>query len=121
MLANKYEDRFNESTYDNSAPCIIALFDKEVKEDNSMEIFEGLVIRLKNIGIAYDLHILPLFDIYGDVFLNQLQCENLLSELEFVERLTNDPLLHNHIVKIKKLATQCLHADGQLRLLISGN
>src|SRR5688572_11294151 len=121
MVIDRYRNRFVESTYDDGAPCVIGLIDMELVEKSSVPIYERLLSRLINIGLAYDLHIIPLFDVYNDTFFNKQQCENLLEELEFVEQVVNDKLLLEQVNKIRELATKCIRANGRLKLMIGGN
>ena len=120
MKTDRYIDRFDERTYENDAPCIIGIFGKELLDNSCLEISERLLSRLISISQAYDLHLISLFDIYNDTYLNRQQCVNLLDELDFVLRVTNDELLHDRTRKIMELTTDCIQRTD-CQLLIGGN
>lgn len=120
MIPSNYQNRFSAESYANGAPCIVALFESSIIEESAIKVQEAILSRLINIGKAYELHLVPLFNIYDDVVLNQVQVKNLLDELSFIESVTNDALLHGTISNFRKLILTCLTMKN-CQLIVSGN
>lgn len=120
-MNNKYSDKFQASNYDDGAPCIIGLFDQSIMKESCVTVFESLLLRLIKIGQAYELHILSFLDIHNDTYLNAVQCENLIDELNFISQIINDDLLQQQIKQILKPANECVKYGGKYQLMIGGN
>ncbi|MEO8696479.1 MAG: hypothetical protein ABI658_23400 [Acidimicrobiales bacterium] len=72
---------------------------------------ETLWHRLRYIGTAYSLHLLPLLDGTTDpVFLNPQQVAQFLRELHFITLTVDDPLLREQVSAL--VATSRLPSEG---------
>lgn len=92
---------------------IVRVFQVEgVGVDTEFICHESLWHRLRLIGSAYGLHLLPLLDGSTDpVFLNAQQCENLITELYFVGTVTNDGLLETVLHGVERHAREARGAS----------
>jgi hypothetical protein len=80
---------------------------------------ERLFARAQCVARAYDLHLLPVIDIYRKTRLNRAQCEAMLDEVAFVARVTNDDVLHGHLTRIQEVVLTCIGLP-QRELVIDG-
>lgn len=119
-MTERFQDRFENETYNDGAPCFIGLGETELHNEKALEIPTGILSRIIHLGHAYSLHLTSMFDVYGETSFNKEQCESLLEELSFIERVTNDKLLHKYLRGISKLILNCVGRDN-CRLFISGN
>lgn len=104
-------DRFDAQTYADDEPVRVFRPDRYGSDDEGVWIPERLWHRLRNIGAAYQLHLLPLLDGTEDpVFLNSVQVERLLQELRFVGSTVDDPLLRGLVSSL--LALSGLETQG---------
>lgn len=78
--------------------------------DREVWLSERLLRRLALIGEAYERHLLPL--LVRDVTLNSTQCDGLLSELEFVDKLVADAALTSMLNALAPVVVAC-RASGQ--------
>jgi hypothetical protein len=99
-------DRFDLQTYVADEPVRVFRPDRYGPDDDEgVSIPERLWHRMRQIGAAYQLHLLPLLDGTTDpVFLNPAQVDQLLLELRFVGSIVDDPLLHGHVSSLVALA-----------------
>jgi len=72
-----------------------------------VSISERLFVRMKNLADAYELHVLPGIETYGDNVLNRERAGTLVEELEFLATVVNDPLLLPHIEALRDAALEC--------------
>src|SRR5688572_15890974 len=81
-MSGSFDDRFDQNTYAEDQPVRIFRPDRYGPiDDDARSMPESLWHRLRLLGTAYGLHLLPLLDGTTDpVFLSSLQCEQLLSE-----------------------------------------
>jgi hypothetical protein len=101
LMAADFEDRFDDATYADDVPIHIFRADRYKSDGDELWIPERLWHRIRYLGQAYDLHLTPLFDGSTDpVFLNGVQAVQLDSELQFISRTINDPVLSSWIDKL---------------------
>lgn len=62
--------------------------------DGWVYVPERLFARLVALGQAYELHLLPVIEVYGETTLTSAQCATLGEELLFLRQVTNDEALH---------------------------
>lgn len=80
---------------------------------------ERLFERMLHLAGAYHLHVLGV--IHGDVdtHLNHLQCESLLTELEFLVRLVpSDAALQRVLVEVAQLVTRAARLGRKAELVV---
>ena len=106
FIPDELWSRFSADTYTNDP--IVRVFQVEgVGVDAEFICPESLWRRLRFIGTAYGLHLLPLLDGSTDpVFLNAQQCENLITELYFVGTVADDGLLDTVLNGVERQARE---------------
>jgi hypothetical protein len=93
-----------------------------LREETAVEMNESLAARLQLIGKAYKLHHTSQIDIYEDVSFNNVQCEGLIEELNFVQQTVNDSLLHQYLLDIIALARKCILSNNRrIKVYVAGN
>jgi hypothetical protein len=104
----EYADSFDHGTYADDQPVRLFRPDRYGPlDDDARSMPETLWHRLRLLGAAYGLHLLPLLDGTTDpVMLNSLQCEQLLSELRFVGSLVDDPLVRAEVAAVIDLVNR---------------
>lgn len=104
-VTDDFADRFDQRTYGHDVLIRVVRVDRyELEHDDELWLPERLWLRLRCIGMAYEMHVTPLFDGSTDpVFLNGAQAEQLGRELTFIVRVVNDPLLASWIEKFVSL------------------
>ena len=104
-------DRFDAQTYADDEPVRVFRPDRYGSDDDGVWVSERLWHRLRQIGAAYQLHLLPLLDGTTDpVFLNPAQVERLVEELRFVTSIVDDPLLPGVVSSL--VALSALESQG---------
>lgn len=92
-MQEAFADRFDAQTYADDEPVHVFRPDR-YGDDDGVWIPERVWHRLRQIGTAYQLHLLPLLDGTTDpLFLNPVQVERLQQELRFVVSIVDDLLL----------------------------
>ncbi|WP_427110327.1 hypothetical protein [Lysinibacillus xylanilyticus] len=81
----------------------------------------SLCLRLINIGKAYELHYLPMIDIYGMTKLNKIQILSLIEELQFVNSIVNDELIEKIVPGLTELLEKISWSKNEGFLWIVGN
>lgn len=103
---DRYADRFDASTYADD-PSVRVFAVEAAGQDGEFWLPERLWQRVYLIGCAFELHVLPTVTWQSEpVFLNSLQCENLLDELEFVSHAVEDALMMTVLNGIAGVARQ---------------
>ena len=120
-MIERYNNRFDITNYENDPECEIGLFDNALIENKSIVVSERILGRLISIGAAYELHVIPMFNLYDEVYFNEHQCENMIGELEFIEYVVNDDILRDFISEVKSIVLECVRANGRYALLVGGN
>jgi len=111
---DEYSDRFRPETYTNDPVFVVGLL-RDTAVDERAFIPERLFIRIRAIASAYYLHVLPGIDAdYGRATVNAVQCEGLVGELEFVQQVSDDPLLASHAQRLSDIATECVRTRQTL-------
>ena len=109
MSWERFADRFDHHSYDDDQPVRLWLVEASGIDDELL-IPEVLWHRMRLVGAAYRLHLLPLLDRSTDpVFLNSTQCDALADEIAFVEVATDDGLLGSATTLVR---TFCARARG---------
>lgn len=54
------------------------------------------------IGEAYNLHYVPMINIYGDISLNKTQCYSFIDELLFIKSIVNDEIIEYFVPPLIK-------------------
>lgn len=86
----RYADRFDTRSWKDDQPVRLWLVDGAGVDDELL-VPEKLWHRLSLMGMAYRLHLLPLFDGSTDpVFLSGEQCRGLIEEADFITVASND-------------------------------
>ena len=115
-MNDRFTDRFDGRTYADNEPVRLFRPDRHRSDDEAVWVPETLWHRIRHIGAAYDLHLLPLLDGTVDpVFLNPQQVEQLFRELRFVSATIDDPLLDDQIsalVVLSQLPSQGASKDS---------
>ncbi len=81
---------------------------------------EGLFARAQSIARAYNLHLLPVIEVYAETTLNKAQCVTLLEEVQFVGRVVNDHLLAEHLLALEQMLVAGVNSSGPAAILIEG-
>ena len=117
-MVNRFSDRLEFSTYseDEGVGFVLARPDAEPDLDAMVMIPETLVARLVGVAAAYQLHHLPMINVYGESRFNEVQRQSLLEELDFVAGVLRDPAVVEAVGRIRQLAEH----HGGLDLVVSG-
>jgi hypothetical protein len=95
-------DRFDDTTYADDVLIRLLRVDRyDLEDGDEVWMPERLWDRIRCLGMAYELHLTPLFD--GSTvpaFLNSAQAVQLDRELAFLAHAVNDPLLASWIDKL---------------------
>lgn len=122
-----YSDRFEPNTYDDDETVAIA----PCKPNDSMEwwkqneaniawVPERIFTRAKAIASAYELHLLPVIDIYEKTELNSKQVQTFDEELAFIHDIVNDELLRHWISAMRKAVQTVLQSSREMVIVIEG-
>jgi hypothetical protein len=104
-VTDDYADRFDDASYADDVLIRVVRVDRyDLERGDELWIPERLWDRIRCLGMAYELHLTPLFDGSTDpVFLNKVQVVQLDRELAFLAHALNDPLLASWIDKLVTL------------------
>ena len=106
-MAPDWIDRFDQSRYADDEPVHVFRCDQYRTDDGGLWIPERIWYRFRWLGLAYELHLLPLLDGSTDpVFLNPVQVDQLLAEIRFVGNRVDDPLIEALVRSLIALAEQ---------------
>jgi hypothetical protein len=114
--SDEFDDRFLASTYAEDEP--IHIF---IPGDRDREVAERLWGRLVALGLAYQLHLLPLLAGTTEPrFLNAQQVATLKNELLFLARVVRDDLLADVIARVIPLLLRAQQESADDVLGIEG-
>jgi hypothetical protein len=90
-------------------------------DGNAYYLSESLCSRIIFLGKAYELHYLPMIDIYGDIKLNKTQVYSLIEELFFIQSVVNDSIIDHFVPTLIKVLEKITHSQKEDTLWIMGN
>jgi hypothetical protein len=111
-----FDDRFMASTYESDEPVEIELDPTGIRAT----IPERLFRRIQHIAIAYELHLLPVVDVYTRTTFVKAQCPGLFDELTFIGTVIRDDLLLSQLAHFRDAVASCIRSPGEARLVIEG-
>lgn len=123
---DKYRDRFDPKKYEDEEPVAVGYGvpgAQEWGQDGEQEIAlvpSPIFARAQAIASGYDLHLMPLIDIYARTELNRNQSVTLLNELRFVRQIANDPLLAEWLEKMEKNVLRVVQSAKEMVVIIEG-
>ena len=107
-----FADRFDSGTYADDPK--VGVFTNEPPTDLWMP--ERVFHRLRYLGLAYELHLLPLVDGTEDsIYFNSLQAGVLAEELTFVGETVSDPVLVEYLIALVNMAEQAARSGSVIR------
>jgi hypothetical protein len=115
----EYQDRFNAARYASDEGVSLTL-DGAPESAASVTMPERLFSRAQQIASAYELHVLPVMDYYGEVRLDREQVRTLRDEFAFISAVAADPLLDSYLERARTLIDTCLRAPGSLEFVVKG-
>ena len=105
-------DRFDSGTYADDPK--VGVFTNEPPADIWMP--ERVFHRLRYLGLAYELHLLPLVHGTEDsICFNSLQAGVFAEELAFLGETVNDPVLAEYLNALVKMAEQAARSGSDIR------
>ena len=116
---DKYNRLFDVSRYKEEEDVCFSI--NGDLEDNAYYLSESLCSRVKYIGKAYQLHYIPMIDIYGDVKLNKTQVSSLIEELVFIKSVVNDTVIDYFVPTLIELLVKIKRSQNDDTLWIMGN
>lgn len=106
-MSTDWRDRLDSSRYADDELVHAFRCDQYGPNDGGLWIPERVWHRLRWLGLAYELHLLPLLDGSTDpVFLNSTQVDQLVSELRFVGEVVDDPIIESQVHAFMALASE---------------
>lgn len=123
---DEYRDRFDPKKYEEEEPVAVGYGPPGAEEwwQNIEEeiawIPSPIFARAQAIASGYDLHLMPVINIYVRTELNQSQAETLLSELRFIRQVANDPLLAEWLEKAEKNVLRVVQSAKELVVIVEG-
>lgn len=109
-----YADRFSAERFADDPPVHLYRCDRTEPADSGLWISDRMWDRIRKIGAAYEMHLLPLLDGSTDpLFLNKTQCKGLEAELRFVGELVADPLVENLVREMFALLALDSHGTSK--------
>ena len=119
MDSSELEKRLQSATYRDDAEVHFGIAESGKDPAKWVGVPERLASRITTLGEAYELHHLPMIDIYADTIFTTRQCENLKAELQFLSEVVSDPALNEVVGKVSALLETALAKSW--RLFVSGN
>lgn len=102
----EFNDRFADARYVEDQPVHVFRADRHAGQGSGDEAWipERLWSRIRLVGAAYELRLLPLLDGTVDpIFINAVQSAELARELDFVTAVLNDPIVHSTSHRLHEL------------------
>jgi hypothetical protein len=123
-----YSDRFEPNQYDDDETVAVAY----CKPNDSIEWWKGneadiawvperIFTRAQAIAAAYELHLLPVINIYEKTELNSKQAQALDEELTFIHYIVNDALLGHWISAMRKSVQKVLQSPREMVIITEGS
>ena len=117
-MTSEWIDRFDGSRYEGDAPVHVYRCDQYGPNDEGVWLPERIWDRLRWLGSAYELHLLPLLDGSTDpVFLNPVQVDQLVQELRFVGNVVDDQIVEAQVRAVIALSEQ--QSDGASKDMVA--
>ena|SRR6266540_3470274 len=118
---DRYGDRLEESTYKDDEPVGAGpAQDDPGKYEGWIWIPDRLFARMQHVGKAYELHVLPRLDPYARNSLGREQVESLLDEIEFLDKVVDDPVLRVQLEQLRSVALKVVREPIRTELVIEG-
>ena len=114
LVKGDFTDRFDSERYASDEPVSLTA------DGRTWEVPEGLFVRAQHLARAYELHLLPTLEIYGQTQLNGPQAGVLAEELTFIRDLVDDAALRPHLDACISLALMCSRSIRPVALVIEG-
>lgn len=119
VSADRYADRLGPDRYRDDP--FVGVFDYDHAAPAEAWVPERLWRRIHALGVAYELHHLTLTDGGSEPRLfNSTQAHALLDELEFVGRLVDERLLHEHLSAVVRVVVSSVRGGQNPALRIEG-
>ena len=83
-----------------------------VDESTEAWVPDRIVDRMRHLGSAYEMHLLPLLPGVEPVVLNSTQVRNLIEEIDWVLERGDDPVLRNAVHDLGPVLSAALRGDG---------
>jgi hypothetical protein len=115
LPTDRFADRFLADTYARDEVVQLDYGDSTC----AVVMPERLFARAQCIARDYELHLLPIIDIYSRTRLNRPQCDTLLDEINFIATVSTDDLLREYLGRVQSLVSACVRVP-QRELLIEG-
>jgi len=119
-MSNDYADRFLATTYADDQPVCLSVSTRNRSDRQTVCLPESLFVRAQAIARAYNLHLLPTIELYGETSLLKDQCATLMAELSFVSEVVNDDLLAHHLREVLQVVRACADCAGPAAVLFEG-
>lgn len=81
---------------------------------------ESIFMRIKHIGLAYTMHHIPMFELYGDVVFNKIQAMALVDEIRFILSFIDDKVLQHYLEPFVLLVETIIRSPKDHYLIIMG-
>jgi hypothetical protein len=114
----EYQDRFDPSRYARDEAVSLSI--DGAPDFKAFTMPERLFSRVQQIAGAYELHLLPVIDYYGEVRLSREQIRTLRDELVFIRSVVADPLLDSYLQDAQSLIETSLRAPTGVQLVVQG-
>lgn len=106
-MTAEWSDRFDPAKYADDEPVHVFRCDQYGLNNSGLWVPERIWHRLRWLGLAYELHLLPLMDGSTDpVFLNQVQVEQLVLEFGFIGERVDDPVVESVVDALIRLSAE---------------
>ena len=117
---NDYADRFLPSTYAGDESVCLTVSAQSRADRLTACLPERIFARAQALARAYDLHLLPTIELYGETSLHKNQCATLVAELSFLSGIVNDDLLVHHLRAMLTIVRACANCAGPAGVLVDG-
>lgn len=81
---------------------------------------ESIFMRIKHLGLAYTMHHIPMFELYGDVVFNKIQSMALVDEIRFILSFIDDKVLQHFLEPLILLVETIIRSPKEHYLIIMG-
>jgi hypothetical protein len=119
-MSNDYADRFLSTTYADDQTVCLSVSTRDRGDRQTACLPESLFSRAQAIARAYNLHLLPTIELYGETSLHKDQCPTLVAELSFVSEVVNDDLLAHYLREALQVVRACADCAGPAAVLVEG-
>jgi|GEM_PF-5879972 len=113
-MTQGYANRLSTERFVDDPPVHIYRCDRTGPATNDLWMPERIWHRLRMMGAAYEMRLLPLLDGSTDpIFLNEAQCTGLEAEVRFIAELVADPLVEDLVRKVLPLLDRASHGTSK--------